>query len=238
MGEHELAIHFNPILINEMKKHLSLNLTEMPPDLSHKSAAKGEGEAAIKSALYGCDKTAGVRIGTNIIGGSMYVEFGVIPPGENYDFPILGYDFVNSKKCLIAVFDFHPLRNDDEYYKTYVAPLGKIISRYRNIPTVEGGRTESREWAKFYNSGFGFYRWCERTFIPQVEHAFREYTALFSELIKNATPIEDPDRKKNRDTYMQKYKEDYIANDPGGGPLKHLFGEEWAEEYMGNFLFK
>lgn len=37
---------------------------------------------------------------------------------------------------------------------------------------------------------------------------------------------------------MQQYRADYIANDPGSGPMKHLFGEEWAENFMRDFLFK
>lgn len=238
MKKHELEIHFNRILIDELKKYLSLSPKEMPKDLGYKNAAKGAGKTTINSELYACEKTGDVRIGKNIMAESMYVEFGIIPPGEDYDFPIMGFDFVNSKKCLIAVFDFHPLRRDDEYYQTYIAPIEQIFSRYQHIPSVKGGRTEIHDWAKTYDSGFGFYRWCERSYLPQIEQAFREYTCLFSQFIKQAKPIEDPAIKEKRDKFMQQYKEDFILYDPGSGPLKHLFGEEWAERFMRDFLFK
>ncbi len=73
--------------------------------------------------------------------GSMVVHFGSIPPGEEYDFPILGFTFVYASKFLIGVLDLHPLTRDKEYMDKYIEPLKDIPPRYEGIPFAEGDGT-------------------------------------------------------------------------------------------------
>ncbi len=232
-----LETRFNRILMDELRKHFRLSALELAPQFRSKQAPKGAGEATITGQLYACEKTCNVRIRTNVLADSMHVEFGVIPPGEDYDFPIMGFDFVNTNKYLVAITDFHPLRRDAEHRKAYIEPMQDMRSRYEDIPWIEKRRRRESEWAKPYKSGFGFYRWCEQTYVPRVEQAFQDYAALFCELVKGAEPIGDPKRKAKRDEYMQNYRRDFVANDPGSGPIKSMFGEEWGEAFMRDFVF-
>jgi hypothetical protein len=238
MATNSLKTRFNLILMNELRKRFSLSALELAPDFRSKQAPKGAGEATIAGQLYACEKTGNVRIGTNTLADSMHVEFGVIPPGEDYDFPIMGFDFVNTNKYLVAIIELHPLRKDEEYRRAYVDPMEETSSRYEHIPWIEGrGRRES-DWSRPYRSGFGFYRWCEQSYLSQAEQAFRDYTALFCQFLKDAAPIGDPQRKAERDAYMQRWRKDFVENDPGSGPIRSMFGDEWGEAFMRDFVFK
>jgi len=37
--------------------------------------------------------------------------------------------------------------------------------------------------------------------------------------------------------FKKKFKKIYAENDPGGGPYKTFFGEEWTERFLSEFLF-
>ena len=170
-------------------------------------------------------------------GGSMFVHYGCVPPAKNYDFPILGFDFINASKFLIGVIDLHPISRDEEYMDKYITPLKDVSQKYKWIPKAEGGRSESHEWAKFYDSGFSFYRWCDGKYLPNLEEAFRDYLNVFCDCIRKAEPLTDQEVLSRRDKYMEKYRDDYTKKDPGSAPMKYHFGEDWGERYFINFLF-
>jgi 15,16-dihydrobiliverdin:ferredoxin oxidoreductase len=191
----------------------------------------------ITSGHFGCAKTGNVRFGEMDFGGSMLVDYGSVPPGERYDFPILGFDFVLASKFLIGVIDLHPISRDRAYVDKYITPLKEIHQKYQWIPRAEGGRSEVHAWAKFYESGYSFYRWCETKYLPDVENAFRDYVRVFCECIRKAEPITDQEMLDKRNAYMLKYQDEYTYKDPGSAPLKYHFGEEWGERYLKDFIF-
>ena len=119
----------------------------------------------------------------------------------------------------------------------YLAPLKNVFEKYQWIPKAEGGRSEVHEWAKAYDSGSSFYRWCDGEYLPNVEEAFREYVRVFCGCIQKAEPISGPAALAAKEEYMKQYRYDYTYKDPGGNPLKHHFGEAWGERYMSEFLF-
>ena len=235
--EKAVRIRFNQILHTEMSKNFELKPIPFDPELQTKYSARGDKSVYIKSELLGCTKTAGVRFGEMDFGGSMIVNFGSIPPAKDYSFPILGCTFLYASKFLIAVLDLHPISKDKEYTNKYIAPLEDISGRYKWIPAVEGGRSEVHEWAKIYDSGYSFYRWCDKKYLPNVEDAFRDYINVFCECVKKAEPLTDQEVISARDKYMEKYRYDYALRDPGSSPLKTHFGDDWGERFVKDFLF-
>lgn len=238
MGEEKnFNISFNQILYEEMGKAFELNPLPLDPVFKVKYSDREGEKVYIKSEFFGCSKTGGLRFGEMDFGGSMFVHYGCVPPAENFDFPILGFDFINASKFLIGVIDLHPISKDKEYMDKYVVPLKDVSQKYRWIPKAEGGRSESHEWAKIYNSGYSFYRWCDGKYLPNLEDAFRDYINVFCDCIRKAEPLTDQGLLSRRDKYMEKYRDDYTHKDPGSAPMKHHFGEEWGERYFKDFLF-
>ena len=235
--EKGFSIRFNRILHEEMGRTFELTPLPLDPDLQVRhSAAKSRG-AVIKSERLSCLKTGGIRMGEMDYAGSMTVNFGSIPPGAAYNFPIFGFTFVYASRFLIAVLDLHPLSNDKEYREKYIEPLGAIARRYEYIPQSEGGRSEAHDWAKRYDSGYSLYRWCEGTYLPDIEKAFREYLSVFCDGIKKAEPVVDQKLLAMREKYLEDYRYDYAYKDPGSSPLRSYFGEEWGKRFMSEFLF-
>jgi len=235
--EKKQVIRFNKILHEEMSSSFTLTPLEFDPDFRLRYSDKKDTSVYIKSEYLGCDKTAGIRMGEMIFGESMTVNFGSVPPGPGYDFPILGFTFVLAERFLICVLDLHPISKSNEYRERYLAPLQSVSKKYQWIPKTEGGRSEVHEWAKAYDSGSSLYRWCDGEYLPNVEEAFRDYVRVFCGCIQKAEPITDPAVLAAKEEYMKKYRYDYAYKDPGGNPLKHHFGETWGERFMSEFLF-
>jgi hypothetical protein len=230
-------LRFNKILHEEMGGSFALKPLALDPDFRLRYSDKKDTSVYIASEYLGCDKTAGIRMGEMIFGKSMAVNFGSVPPGPGYDFPILGFTFVLAERFLICVLDLHPLSKNTDYMEHYLSPLKSVSAKYQWIPKAEGGRSEVHDWAKAYDSGASFYRWCDGEYLPNVEQAFREYVGVFCACINKAAPINDPAALAAKEEYMKKYRYDYTYKDPGGNPLKHHFGEVWGERYMKEFLF-
>ena len=235
--EKKNLLRFNKILLEEMGRCFTLKPLDLPPDFKLRYSDKKDTSVYIKSEYLGCDKTAGVRMGEMIFGKSMAVNFGSVPPAPGYDLPILGFTFVLADRFLICVLDLHPLSKTSAYMQKYLAPLKAVSEKYQSIPKAEGGRSEVHEWAKAYDSGASFYRWCDGEYLPDVEKAFREYVRVFCGCIQKAELIADPATLAAHEEYMKQYRYDYAYKDPGANPLKHHFGEEWGERYMSEFLF-
>ena len=235
--ESTFTIRFNQILHDEMSKIFELHPLPLDQDLKTKQSTKDGKGAVIKSEYLACDKTGGIRIGEMNFADSMSVHFGSVPPGEEYNIPILGFTFAYASKFLIGVLDLHPISRDKEYMDKYIEPLKDVSKKHEWIPRTEGGRREVHDWAKFYDSGYSFYRWCEGKYLSNLEEVFRDYIHVFCDCIKKAPPLTDQETILERNNYMEKYCEDYILKDPGSAPLQNHFGEEWSERFLKEFLF-
>ena len=235
--EKTFSIRFNQILFDEMSSVFELKPLPLEQDFKVKHSTEKSKGAVIKSECFECAKTGGIRMGEMNYGGSMTVHFGSIPPGKTYNFPIFGFTFVYASKFLICVLDLHPLLQDKEYTERYIDPLRPLSKKYEYIPQSEGGRSETHEWAKRYDSGYSLYRWCDGDYLPDIEKAFREYIRVFCDCIIKADAITDRELLAKKENYMKDYRQDYAYKDPGSSPLKSYFGEEWGERFMKEFLF-
>jgi hypothetical protein len=134
MEKKTVAIRFNEILKEEMGKAFALKPLPLDPDFALKHASSEDKNVNIKNEILACPKTGGIRMGAMDFAGSMMVQFGSIQPGNDYDFPVLGFTFAFASKFLIAVLDLHPVAKDKEYTEKYLAPLKSIAEKYAWIP--------------------------------------------------------------------------------------------------------
>lgn len=230
-------LRFNQILYDEISQLFELKPLPLNDDFKIKHSTEKAKGAVIKSDYLDCPKTSGIRMGEMDYGGAMTVHFGSIPPGQEYNFPIFGFTFVWASKFLISVIDLHPISKEKGYMETYINPLMDISKKYEYIPQSEGGRSETHNWAKKYDSGYSFYRWCDGQYLPDVEKAFVDYLQVFCDCIQKADPVVDQKVLADKEHYMQNYRYDYAYKDPGSSPLKSYFGEAWGERFMNEFLF-
>jgi len=231
------AIHFNSILKTEMGKSFDLQPLPLDPDLKLKYSDKKNKDTFLEAEFLQCAKTAGIRFGEMNFEASMCVHFGSVPPGPEYDFPILGYTFVLADRFLICVLDLHPVSTDSDYRDRYLLPLKEVSQKHQWIPRAEGGRSQVHDWARQYDSGFSFYRWCEGRYLGDVETVFRDYVGVFRTCIQKAEPVTDSAALAAKAAFLEKYRHDYATKDPGTNPLKSHFGEDWGERFMSRFLF-
>ncbi len=232
-----LRLIFNDILIETLEKHFKMKKHELPDEFAHKKLDQEDGLIEQLSSLYTFEKVHAVRLGAFNAEGAVYVRNATIWPTDDYDFPVLIYDSAETKRWLFILVDIHPLRRDEDYLKRYTEPLVAINAKYKDIPRVKGSRTELREWTKPYSSGYPFYFRCPKEYEDKVEQGFKEYLDFYIDKIKEATPIEDERRRTEVLEFKQEFKNVYAENDPGGGPYRTFFGEEWTERFLSEFLF-
>lgn len=236
-GPKMYSLRFNSILQAEMRKGFDLQPLALDADFRLKYSDKKNKDTFLKAERLECPKTAGIRFGEMNFEASMCVHFGSVPPGPEYDIPILGYTFVLADRFLICVLDLHPLSRERAYRDKYLQPLKEISKNHQWIPRAEGGRSQVHDWAVPYDSGYSFYRWCEGQYLGEVENIFRDYVHVFCDCIEKAEPVTDPAALSANAAFLEKYRYDYAYKDPGSNPLKSHFGQAWGERFMNRFLF-
>jgi 15,16-dihydrobiliverdin:ferredoxin oxidoreductase len=158
----------------------------------------------------------------------------VLYPRSNL--PILGVDLLafNRKKYL-AIVDFQPIHSDESNHdKEFSHLLQPIKETYPNLK----GRMSSKFYdeTKFFSQQMLFSRFEDESIIHnELLPAFQKYVSTHLELVRsvdmNQSDIEVVlQYQKAYDTYS-------AARDPATGLFTAMFGEEWAMDYVHDFLF-
>jgi 15,16-dihydrobiliverdin:ferredoxin oxidoreductase len=150
--------------------------------------------------------------------------------------PILGIDLLafNRKKYL-AIVDFQPLHDDESKHdKEFSHLLQPIKESYENL----SGRMSSKFYdeTKFFSQQMLFSRFEDESIIQkELFPAFQQYVTTHLDLVRSVD-IEETDvqnvleRQQAYDTYS-------AARDPATGLFTAMFGQEWAMDYVHDFLF-
>jgi 15,16-dihydrobiliverdin:ferredoxin oxidoreductase len=156
-------------------------------------------------------------------GDTTQVYNAVLYPDPAFNLPVLGIDFLafNRKKYL-AICDFQPLHTvESDHDAEFSHLLRPIKESYSNL----SGRMSS----KFYD---------ETQFFSQqmLFSRFEDESIIQNELIRacQGKPSSDTmavlERQQAYDTYS-------AARDPATGLFTAMFGQEWAMDYVHDFLF-
>jgi 15,16-dihydrobiliverdin:ferredoxin oxidoreductase len=150
--------------------------------------------------------------------------------------PILGIDLLafNRKKYL-AIVDFQPLHtNESNHDKEFSHLLQPIKESYPNL----SGRMSSKFYdeTQFFSQQMLFSRFEDETIIQnELLPAFQQYVSTHLDLVRSVDTNESDarnvlDRQQAYDTYS-------AARDPAIGLFTAMFGQEWAMDYVHDFLF-
>lgn len=159
-------------------------------------------------------------------------------PDPSYNLPVLGIDLLafNRKKYL-AIVDFQPLHEDeDEHASTYEHILEPIKEEYQSLK----GRMSSKFYdeTQFFSQQMLFARFEDEEVVEKdLLPAFQRYVETHVDLLSNTVPDESAlgarrvlERHASYDTYS-------AERDPATGLFAAMFGKEWADDFVYDFLF-
>ncbi len=194
-------------------------------------------KAIIKNWLWDVPGFRRWRITRMDAGSKIQVLNSVAYPSYINDKPILGIDILwfGLKKKLVAVLDFQPLIQDENYFLNYYNGL-KILKRNfhdlnsnRSFKIYDSNRYFS-PWVIFYN---GLIDDLSHSLPDVFEQFLNTYWQLEQYKINEYNKIDPNDVKKlqiNYDIYS-------AEKDPAHGLFKSYFGIEWADDFVQTFLF-
>jgi 15,16-dihydrobiliverdin:ferredoxin oxidoreductase len=167
-------------------------------------------------------------------GDNTQVFNAVLYPRSNL--PILGVDLLafNRKKYL-AIVDFQPLHSDEsDHEKEFSHLLQPIKETYPSLK----GRMSSKFYdeTKFFSQQMLFSRFEDESIIQnELFPAFKQYVSTHLELVRSVE--EDQADAQVVLQHQQAYDTYSAARDPATGLFTAMFGEEWAMDYVHDFLF-
>mmetsp|Transcript_20903 Transcript_20903/g.39079 ORF Transcript_20903/g.39079 Transcript_20903/m.39079 type:complete len:218 (+) Transcript_20903:2-655(+) len=157
-------------------------------------------------------------------------------PDPEYNLPILGIDILafNRKKYL-AIVDFQPIHDEEEDHAArYEHLLKPIKEKYDALK----GRMSSKFYdeTQHFSQQMLFARFDDEEIVSRdLFPAFQSYVQTHLELIQSSERRPEDvkmvlESQKDYDTYS-------AERDPAAGLFAAMFGAEWAEDFVHDFLF-
>lgn len=221
-----------------MKENLT-NLRVMPctngkSDFSYNENTQKK--ARIVSLCASSSEYRKIRLTYYDAGENTQVYNAVFYPDPKYNLPVLGIDLLAfNRKKFLAIVDFQPIHeNEEDHATTFEDRLGPIKEKYENLK----GRMSSKFYdeTQFFSQQMLFSRFEDESIISnELFPAFQSYVKTHLDLIREVEPVEaDLDMVLNR---QQAYDTYSAERDPATGLFTAMFGEEWAMDYVHDFLF-
>lgn len=194
--------------------------------------------ARIVNHCYASDEYRKIRMTYYDAGDSVQVFNSVWYPDAKYNLPVLGIDLLSfNRKRYLAIVDFQPLHEEeDDHATTYEHILHPIKDKYDNLK----GRMSSKFYdeTQFFSKEMLFARFEDGKVVDEdLFPAFKSYVKTHLDLVRNTPPSTDMedvqhvfDRQKAYDTYS-------ADRDPAAGLFAAMFGKQWAEDFIYDFLF-
>jgi 15,16-dihydrobiliverdin:ferredoxin oxidoreductase len=169
------------------------------------------------------------------------------PDPAHGDLPVLGIDLLSfHRKRFLTVVDFQPLHDEQEsnHATTYTNVLNPIKDEYDTLK----GRMSSKFYdeTQFFSQEMLFARFENEEIVHNdLVPAFRQYVTAHVNILRDNSPIAKEvlssineetqgnfvlDRQAAYDTYS-------AERDPATGMFASMFGKEWADDFVYEFLF-
>mmetsp|Transcript_7101 Transcript_7101/g.5896 ORF Transcript_7101/g.5896 Transcript_7101/m.5896 type:complete len:192 (-) Transcript_7101:62-637(-) len=157
-------------------------------------------------------------------------------PNPKYNLPVLGIDLLSfNQKKYLAIVDFQPIHeNEEDHALPFEEHLKPIKEKYDSLK----GRMSSKFYdeTQFFSQEMLFARFEDESIVNKdLFPAFQEYVQTHLKLVRETEPVSEEmpfilERQKAYDTYS-------AQRDPATGLFAAMFGEEWADGFVYDFLF-
>ena len=221
-----------------LKENLT-NLQVMPcsnGDIDFSYNVNEKKKARITSLCLSSDEYRKIRLTYYDAGDNTQVYNAVLYPDPKYNLPVLGVDLLafNRKKYL-AIVDFQPLHDDEEdHAMPFESRLEPIKEKYDALK----GRMSSKFYdeTQFFSQQMLFARFEDEGVITrELFPAFKSYVQTHLDMIRECEAD-----VANADFVMERQKayDIYSAErDPATGLFAAMFGNDWAQGFVHDFLF-
>lgn len=164
----------------------------------------------------------------------------VIFPEPSSDLPILGADLVTLPGGDLIALDLQPVRKatDDYLERYYRSRLKGLHERYQGLLPAGGG--EIPEAAAAFFSPYHLFARLPHDAPDLAEQretcrqAFMDYLDAYLDLVTGKRLGEGGEGVRQAHLAYSRYR---FEKDPARGMLKRLFGEEYTERLLSEFLF-
>jgi len=172
------------------------------------------------------------------------------PDAEHQNLPLLGIDLLSfNGKRFLGIVDFQPLYNSegegvhdavaDDYEEQILKP---IKSKY---PFLKGQSMSSKFYdeTQFFSKQMLFCRFDQAKIIEEeLMPAFQEYVAAHVSMVKSSRSESSSSVvvQDSQEEVLKRYEayDTYSAvRDPATGLFAAMFGKEWADDFVYDFLF-
>tara|TARA_B100000965_G_scaffold385863_1_gene387517 strand:- start:717 stop:1439 length:723 start_codon:yes stop_codon:yes gene_type:complete len=196
-----------------------------------------KGNCKINSWLWDVPQFRRWRVTRLDAGDSLQVLNSVAYPHFSVDMPIMGIDLLwfEKKQKLIAILDFQPLVQNQEYFDRYFDGLKNLRERFTDFnydinSNIYDPNKYFSPWALFCKGG----SLEMEKILPNVFRSFLESYWVNFDLYKlNQNQIKSEEVRLLHIDY-DKYS---ALKDPAHGLFSGFFGKEWSDKYMKEFLF-
>ena len=223
-------------------EHMKESLTNLRPDECAMSEfgynENLDKKARIINQCYTCDEYRKIRMTYYDAGDNTQVFNSVWYPDPKYNLPVLGIDLLafNRKKYL-AIVDFQPLYEDEEdHATTFEHRMKPIKDQYESLK----GRMSSKFYdeTKFFSQEMLFARFDKENVVTKdLFPAFKRYVNLHNKILRDTTEEESKEAQRQVMKRQQAYDTYSAERDPATGLFATMFGKEWANDFVFDFLF-
>ena len=190
----------------------------------------------IKNSLYKLPNFRKWRI-TRLDGGDRLQVFNSVAyPIFKSEIPIFGVDILwfGTTQKLLAVLDYQPLIQNNNYLDKYCSRLKKIKKKFSGF--------DNNKMKNIYDQNQYFSPWvilCRGNITnldTDLDNIFKSFLEDYLNMIdlNNENEFLNVDQIKKMQIEYDKYSSE---KDPAGKLFKSFFGESWTENFIKNYLF-
>jgi len=222
-----------------MEEHLTdLQVVECKneKDTDFSFNANEKKKAQIVNVCFSSKEYRKIRMTYYDAGDNTQVFNSVWYPDPEYNLPVLGIDLLafNRKKYL-AIVDFQPIHDEEEDHATpYENLLKPIKEKYDSLK----GRMSSKFYdeTQHFSEQMLFARFDDESVISRdLFPAFQGYVETHLNLIRDTE--RNPQEKEMVLAKTKAYDTYSADRDPATGLFAAMYGKEWAEDFVHDFLF-
>jgi len=240
-SDHEEPLLYMPFWEWQME-FMESSLSDLRPDDCVTSEfgykANEDKKARIVNRCFRSNEYRKIRMTYYDAGDNTQVFNSVWYPDPKYNLPVLGIDLLafNRKKYL-AIVDFQPIYEDEaDHATTYEHRLKPIKDTYESLK----GRMSSKFYdeTQFFSQQMLFARFededvVERDLFP----AFQRYVKLHTQILSETIPDESEKGQSSVLSRQRAYDTYSAERDPATGLFCAMFGKDWGESFVFDFLF-